>query len=489
MRIIDRLQIRKTIAVLGIVLLVFSLIPIMWVSIYNHPTGDDIFYGLEAHQAWEESGSVMQTLVAATKGVVSDYYRWQGTFVALLIMRLQPTVFGESWYILTPFIVVGLLLGGFLYALTKVAKYILPMDKWDIFAIWSVVSFVMIQWVHVVGEAFYWFNGAVYYSGFWGVMLFGIGIVIEWCNTQKKHYVPLLFCVAIMIGGSNYITLLLSLILLTITFLFLLWRKRGSGLVIGLSNIILLVCLVISAMAPGNEFRRASIYASLSVPAAIVASLSQGFAYIDAWASGWWLLGIVFLLPTMIHIIVRSKYSFAHPGIVVSFLYGIFCAMQCPTMYAEASTGPGRVLNVIWYGMVLFSYLAIFYILGWIYRKLRVDILTNKKAMLETWIFVVTIFLVVQCGIGLKNDSIKNMTTMKAVSDLTSGRAKAYDVEYRERLEVLKNSEDMDIVFSEYVHKPKTVYVGDYSSDVMQGSNVHLAKWYNKNSVRVEYGE
>ena len=78
---------------------------------------------------------------------------------------------------------------------------------------------------------------------------------------------------------------------------------------------------------------------------------------------------------------------------------------------------------------------------------------------------------------------------MKAISDLTSGRAKAYDIEYRERLEVLKNSEDMDIVFSEYVHKPKTVYVGDYSSDAMQGSNVHLAKWYNKKSVRVEYGE
>ena len=161
MKIIDRLQIRKTIAVLGIVLLVFSLIPIMWVSIYNHPTGDDIFYGLEAHQAWEESGSVIRALVAAAKGVASDYYRWQGTFVALLIMRLQPAVFGESWYLLTPFIVIGLLLGGFLYALTKVAKYILPMDKWDIFAIWSVVSFVMIQWVHVVGEAFFWFNGGV----------------------------------------------------------------------------------------------------------------------------------------------------------------------------------------------------------------------------------------------------------------------------------------------------------------------------------------
>lgn len=483
---IENMRLRKVIALTGVVIMIVSLLPILWVSRYNHPTGDDIYYGLEAHLEWKESGNIVETIGAALQGVAGDYYRWQGTFVAMLIMRLQPSVFSENLYFVTPFLVLGLLLGGLYYAISKVAKYILPMDRWDKLAIWSVVSFLMIQWVHAVGDAFYWFNGSVYYSGFFGIMLFGIGVVLEWCNTLRRRYIPIMILLAIILGGSNYITLLTSLILLTLTWVVMLWKKKNGWLVVAITDVIMLVCLVISASAPGNAVRQATC-ASLPAYKAILFSLFQGFAYIEVWANGWWFLGFVLLVPFVVPLIVRSKYSFSNPGIVIPILYGIFCAMQCPTMYAEASTGPGRVINVIWYGFILFSYVALFYVVGWVYQKTKAQIKLSVSTAKVIWIFMVVLLLIIQGGIGLKNDSIKNMTTMKAVSDMISGRAVSYHQEYLERLKVLQDEQIRTVEFAEFMNKPKTVYVGDYAQDPAADANVHVAKWYDKDSVCVIY--
>ena len=479
-------KLRKIIAIISTLVVICSLLPILWVSRYNHPTGDDIYYGLEAHLAWEETGSVLQTVEAALQGVASDYYRWQGTFVALLIMRLQPTVFAEELYFLTPFFVLGILLGGFAYALRKVRKYVLPMDKWDEMAFWSVGSFLMVQWVHAVGDAFYWFNGSVYYGGFFGVMLFAVGVVLEWCNTLRKRYIPILLALVIMIGGGNYITLLTSLILFFFVAAYMLWKRKKGAWLIAVAILAMLICLAISASAPGNAVRQAAC-ASLPAVKAVIFSLLQGFSYIEAWANGWWLLGFVVLLPIMVPLIARSRYSFSYPGIVVPVLYGVFCAMQCPTMYAEASTGPGRVTNVIWYGFILFSYAALFYICGWMYRRLESRMNLIGPTVKSIWTFVLIVLAVVQGGIGIGNDSIKNMTTMKALSDITSGRGTAYHQEYSQRLELLEDEQIREVQFAEFQNKPKTVYVGDYAQDPQTDTNVHLAKWYDKDSVCVIY--
>jgi len=483
---IDRLNIRKMIAIAGVGILVVSLIPMLWVSIYNHPTGDDIFYGLEAHQAWEKTGSVLSAIIAAIQGVASDYYRWQGTFVALFFMRLQPTVFGEGLYSLTPFLVIGLLLGGLFYAVRSLAKHILPMDKWDILSVWAILSFVMLQWVQVVGDAFYWFNGALYYGGFFGLMLFGVGVAMEYYFAGKKRHLVMLLLLSIMVGGGNYISLLVSLIILTLTSGYLLWKKSDRRWGFVSAEVLLAGCFIISAIAPGNAVRQGT-RAPMQPLEAIWNSVLQGFAYVETWGTGWWMLGILALLPTMVAIIKKSGCKFRLPGLVLAFLYGLFCAMQCPTMYAEGTTGPGRVVNVIWYGFILLSYVAVFYLLGWICNTAKEIWLIDKGRLYLVWMFVCAVFLVVQVGIGWKNGSIKNMTTLKAVSDITSGRAKAYDLEYGQRIAILHDTSIEEVVFEEYRNKPKTVYVGDYSPDASEGANIHLAKWYRKQNVRVNY--
>jgi len=477
---------RKILAIVAVIGLSISLVPMLWVSRYNHPTGDDIYYGLEAHQAWEETGSVLKTVQAAVEGVQSDYYRWQGTFSALLIMRLQPTVFNEGLYFLTPFIILSLFLLGYLYAVKSVAKYILPMDKWDTMALWATLCFVSIQWMHVVGDGFYWFNGGVYYTGFHGLMMLSVGLVIRYIYTGRKRILIPLFLLAIGIGGSNYITLLTSLLLLGLTIVYLLWKKKKGRWGLLAVEMVMLLCFIISAMAPGNANRQA-VSSSMAAYKAVIFSLLQGFSYLDAWGTVWWFLGMLFLLPFATRVISKSNFSFKWPLAVIVLCYGLFCAMQCPTMYAESSTGQGRVINVIYYGFILYSYTATFYVWGWVCKKLKLADEVDRYSLWRSWCVVFVIVLTFACGIGIRNDSIKNMTSVKAFSDITSGRGDAYHQEYVERLEMLQRSDVQDVVFRNFESKPKVLYVGDFAPDPTIESNQKLAAWYGKQSVTVLY--
>ncbi len=488
------MELHKYIGYLCVIGFILSLIPLLYVSKYNHPTGDDIWYGLDAHMAWEETGSVGAAVAAASGGVVSNYHRWQGTFSAMFLMYLQPSVFSEDAYFLTPFIVIGLLLWGSYYLLKQVGMYIVPMETMERLTIWSVVMFMSMQWVIAIGEAFYWYNGAVYYSGFYGIMMLLLGMVCKYYHEGGKIRLILLSVLTVFLGGSNYITLLVTMIIMMLIVDYGIWKRHPRKWGLLWVFVLLLVSFLISALAPGNANRQAT---SASLPAykAILFSLWQGFNYMKIWLNEWWVIGIVVLMPAFVRMYARVKYKFSYPIIVVGFLYGLFCAMQCPTYFSMASTGPGRVLNLIRYGFVMCSYLAVFYIGGWCYRKMitalgnvEVNAQETIKALKAIWVFFLVVILGFGGMIGLRDDTIKEASTVKAISDIVSGCGDAYNLEYENRLEILRQSQNADVVFQPFVNQPKTVYVGDLGQDAQFGANQAMAQWYHQNSVIVDWG-
>lgn len=494
MKSLNKIEVHKAIGIISLVIFLVSLIPILYVSKYNHPTGDDILYGLDAHRAWEETGSVGAAVAAASEGVIFNYHTWQGTFSAIFFMYLQPTVFSENAYFLTPFIVIGLLLYGSYYLLKQVGTYIAPMERAERLTIWSVVMFLSIQWVVAIGEAFYWYNGAVYYSGFYGIMMLILGMVCKYYHEGGKLRLVILSLLTVLLGGSNYITLLVTMILMMLIVDYGMWKKNSHKWGLLWIFLLLLVSFAISALAPGNAVRQAT---SASLPAykAILLSLWQGFGYLSAWLNEWWVIGLVVLMPAFGRIYGRMKYKFSYPLLVVGFLYGLFCAMQCPTYFSMASTGPGRVLNLIHYGFVMCSYLAVFYVGGWCYRKLttvfanvEMDTLAIVETLKSIWVFVFVVTIGFGCMMGLKDSTIKESSTMKAISDIVSGCGDAYNLEYENRLEILRQSQDEDIVFQPFANQPKTVYVGDLGQDAEFDANRAMAQWYHQKSIIVNWG-
>lgn len=50
-------------------ILLISLLPVIYLGRYNHPTGDDYYYGAETHMVWNDTGSIVSTVAEAFRGV------------------------------------------------------------------------------------------------------------------------------------------------------------------------------------------------------------------------------------------------------------------------------------------------------------------------------------------------------------------------------------------------------------------------------------
>lgn len=476
-----------------LLILIVSTLPLLFVGFYNHPTGDDLLYGLNSHLAFEHSHSVLDAVKEAVNGVVDDYTRWQGTYSALFLMRMQPTVFSENLYFLTPFLVLFSLIFGIFYFLKQIGTYILKLNTYEYLGISSLLCFLCIQWVISPGEAFYWFNGSVYYSGFFGLMLVSFGLLCAFLHTGFKKYFVYLLLSEIMIGGGNYLTLLWSMIVLFLLSAILVLKKNKYSLQVIILFVTLLACFAISALAPGNSVR-ASQSNSLPGLTAIRFSLRQGKDFVLGWTNGWWVLGCLSLSFFIIPALLKSNYRFAFPLLVDLFLFGFFSSLTCPTFYAQSNAGPARALNLSIYGYLLTSYTAFFYTLGYILKKIQGKSFFKKflckcNSYKIATIPVLMILFFMQTQYGIQDGTFQQFSTVQALTDLQSGTIFAYSKEYQNRIEYLQTTQEMNIVFSPYRNQPCTVYVGDYADFKDQGSNIAFARWYHKESIIVDYSK
>ena len=237
--------------------LLASLVPLVWLGRYNYPTGDDYYYGTEAHLVWQQTGSIPQAISAACAGVAKSYQIWQGTYSALFLMYLAPNAFSNTAYHLVTFVILLLLCGSIFYLLRPLVCHFLPGTCGEWITISSVFSFLCIQTVAFQSDSFYWYNGSMYYTGFFAVTLFFLGTLLRYLYNGKKILILPLLLFAIFLGGGNYVSLLpCMLFAVTVTFLLLLQRNKKTY-VCGITSAVLLLSFAVSAMAPGNQVRTA----------------------------------------------------------------------------------------------------------------------------------------------------------------------------------------------------------------------------------------
>lgn len=477
-------------------LLCASLLILMYLGRYNHPTGDDYYYAGTTKQVWNETGSIFAVIGEAAKGVAREYVHWQGTYSAMFLMYLPPNVFGESGYRLVTAMMLLLYAGGVFYLLKPILCGVLRGSL----HLWCLVSsaFVLltIQTVPFQGESFFWYNGSMYYTGFFAVTLFFFGSLCRYILAGRKRYLPVMALLSLFLAGGNYVSLLPCILLTLTASVFLLKKRSKKGIAIGIMAVLLLAGLAVSAMAPGNQVRQDGLW-DMSATKAILKSLLQGLSYLWAWLRGWWFMTAILLTPFFWKTYGKIPFSFKYPVLVLGYLYGIFCSMSCPTFYAMNSTGPARALAIVYYGFMLFTLMGYYYLLGWFYRwqSRRAEAKTGKErpthkreaangkrafGILAVSISILFIF-------RIATGEFARCSSVKAVRILLSGEAYAYEQEYQERLKVLKDPSVQDVVFLPYEHQPEMLFVGDFTGDAENENNVRIARYFNKNSIRVQY--
>ena len=469
-------------------ILLLSLIPLIWLGRYNYPTGDDYYYGAETHLVWQQTGSIMQTLDAACAGVADSYQNWQGTYSALFLMYLAPNVFSNTAYHLVTFVILLLLCGSIFYLLCPLFRRFLPGTCGEWITVSSVLSFLCIQTVDFQSDSFYWYNGSMYYTGFFAVTLFFLGTLFRYLDNGKRILLLPLLLFAVFLGGGNYVSLLPCMLLSVTITLLLLLQKNKKAYICGITSAVLLLSFAVSAMAPGNHVRQSGMW---KIPAwkAIAKCLLQGIRYTLAWTGLWWVLAALLLLPVFLRILQKKNGAFfSHPILFTGYAYGLFCSMSCPLFYTMNSTGPGRAVAIVYYMFLLISFTVFFYWIGFVVLKMqarpkppeRIEV-SGKLNTARYLAMALLLFSILCTGLWQKTSA------MKAIRVLKDGEAAAYAAEYEDRLLLLNDPEVTDVVLTPFTHQPALIYTGDLPGDPEDPTSRKVAQYFQKTSLYVNY--
>jgi hypothetical protein len=387
------------------------------------------------------------------------------------------------------FVILLLLCGGIFYLLCPLFRRFLPGTCGEWITVSSILSFLCIQTVEFQCDSFYWYNGSMYYTGFFAVTLFFLGTLFRYLDNGKRILLLPLLLFAVFLGGGNYVSLLPCMLLSVTITLLLLLQKNKKAYICGITSVVLLLSFAVSAMAPGNHVRQSGMW---KIPAwkAIAKCLLQGIRYTLAWTGLWWVLAALLLLPVFLRILQKKNGAFfSHPILFTGYAYGLFCSMSCPLFYTMNSTGPGRAVAIVYYMFLLISFTVFFYWIGFVLLKMQARptpperIEVSGKLNTARYLAMAVLLFSILCT-GLWQET----SAMKAIRVLTDGEAAAYAAEYEDRLLLLNDPEVTDVVLTPFIHQPALIYTGDLPGDPEDPTSRKVAQYFQKTSLYVNYG-
>ncbi len=272
-------------AALLILCFVLSLIPVLMMGVYDHPSADDYGYSAYCHVTWEKTHSVFRVIEGACATVADRWQTWQGTFATNFFMALQPGIWGL--YAVVPFLLIGVLCASTLFLLDTIMIKVLHARKTVFLCVSMLYLLFAVQCMIDKVQGFFWYNGAVQYMLPHSMALFLCGLLILLLTEEekKKRRMVLSCLLAVFTGGSNYITALITAVLF-VTALVLLaaagQRKKAVRLLVPF--LFFTVAFLVNTLAPGNAVRQEEMLMRYGVVKSILLSFFYCTEYhLNSW--------------------------------------------------------------------------------------------------------------------------------------------------------------------------------------------------------------
>lgn len=424
--------------IIGVTVIFFiSLVPIIIASFYSHPTYDDFGFSAEVYHTIQNGGNIFDIIASACKQVNSFYFSWQGTFSAIFIFALQPGAFSLNLYFITTFVLLFFLIFSTYYFIDTIICKLFNSNKYYSILLSVCILFVSIQFVIDKTQAFYWWNGATYYS--FSLLLFAALIRLHIAKKKSRQilYNIEAYILAIIIGGGNYTTALTTTVILFITIILLIFYKQKNLIPYVVVCILLLTSLMISAMAPGNNIR-AAICEGMNPIKSIIYSIFHSFVYFGNWTQLPQLVLFLFATPILYKVSKSVNYKFKYPIIAIILSFLVFATQLTPPLYAMSSVGSGRQINIYYYSYYLFMLFDIFYICGWLNHRSIIKFEIGNNFNKNTVIITLLCFLIVFIA-GSFPHHIKQLTSIDTSLSIIDGSVKEYDNQYKKIIEEINN--------------------------------------------------
>lgn len=488
MNIADRKNIRTPLTWAAVVVVVFSLFPILALAGVDRASADDWSFGLLTHLAWVDTHSLLQVLQAAFASVKKYYFTWQGTWFSVFLFSLQPEVFSHDAYWIVPVLMTGLLIGGvsdFLYCL--LVRF-LHISRQDFLLLDAILLFVLIQFVPYQTSAIFWYNGAAHYTVPFALVMAACARFLRYVQDFRKRDLILAALWMTLLGGTNYLTAIFGLGLFVL-FTALFFRRDRRVFFMLIPMVFEIAGLLVSALAPGNAVRGGSHYqiTAWGMIEAVGKALVQGARGIG---SSFWeypvAMAAMLVLAVFLWDILREKISelqlhFPCPGLVILYLWGLYCAVYWPVLFVGGSVSDGSVSvgvpNTIFWVFVVSLFGSLLYGLGWICEKsggrgegLRLSVYAVG--------FAAAFLILAVCRMDLKNS-----TDYACYYYIRSGKAAVYKEQMDELTDILTDESIEDAVVPYIVGEQEPLVHLPVTLDKDEWSNQKMALFFRKKSL------
>ncbi len=464
--------------------LVLAVLPLLCAARFDVPCADDLSFGARAHLAYVRTGSAAAAVAAAAEEARIAYTTWQGTFSAIFLMGLQPAVFGEAAYAATPFIMLLSLIGGTFLACLSVFPELLGVGRGAAACAAALICIICTQLLPSPVQGFFWYNGAVYYTFFYGLSLAALALGIRLALRGGVWRAVLLTLLCAFLGGGNYVTALCCCIAGASGILVLILARSGRWKRLLPPMAALLISFALSIAAPGNAVRQANYAVTPGAAEAILLSFKYGAVYALRWMS-LPLAGMLALLAVLFRnftVRPRAGLCFRAPWLVSLWSFCLLSAMFCPPVYAMGNVGDARLLNMIYFTYVLLLTVNLCCWLGWAGTYLWGGTRGGAGAPL-THLAAGALVLGLCCLASMLSG--RSFASVSALSSLRSGEAAAYRACAQERYDILNDSSIRDAVLPEFPCRPYVLYYDDVTRDAADWRNTAAAYYYGKDSVRL----
>ena len=498
---------------------VLSLIPMLILGFYDFPSADDFSMALETRQYFVANGDFFGTVIASLKKSWVVYSQYEGYFFSIILTCICPSVFGEGFYFLTPFFVLGMLTFGVCYFFDALFVRALHLNKDLTNVVRMLTLFMMVNCLNGAGtrvEAFYWYSGAINYTFTFGMAFFWLGLLIRavYESDENVRIRKLIWASiwAFFMGGANYLSALeLAICSVLLLFVFVMVKlgrfdiqgiddeQRKSFNRIWIPLVINLIGFSFSCFGPGNSNRFAET-TQMSPVKAVFVSLYDTFDMLFNDMTRWEVLVIfIMLVPVFWKMAGELKVRLEHPILFTLFAFLLVSSNMTPPIFATANIDAGRLKALAFMEFVFMLVLVVFYLTAVARQYFEERYVSsgaaknaeNSESYNTEKVFSPALSMIIaSCIAVLAVGSVLSIkpeldyySCTSALYDIVSGRAATYKQENADRLEILSDGSIKNAELIEYSVHPEMLFYMDVTPDTSEWINQATAIYYEKETT------
>lgn len=488
----------KRIAVCLTVFYVLSLIPLLWIGWYNYPSADDYSIGSNCRQAWVATHNVFVVIWQGIVRSAEDWLHWMGYFTSNFLMAVPPSTFGERWYVLTTWIMLGMLSFSTIYLCHSIFVRLFKAERYTSLSIAVLILFASVQCMCPEGrvEAFYWYSGAANYIFVHSMSLFFYGLLISlvFAKGKKRIWDVAAACfLGFFTGGGNQMTALnVAVVLLAATGI-MIWKKSWKKYkMLWVPMGFFYAGFLLNVAAPGNWVRAEGASGMNPVRAVLVSFYECLDKMMGEWTTWPVIVIMIALVPLFWHMAENTDFKFPCPLLVAAFGFCLASAMATPPLFAVGNMEAGRLQALCFLMYVLVLALSIGYVTGWAKKKWE----GAGSGVLGTpgsQRFSPEAFLCLSgCAVFLAFGTVLTIvpephyyTFSSAITDLRNGSARAYGETLEKRSELYHSGAKGVIEVEPLPTHPALLYFSDIKENIHDWENEGLCRFYGLEGVAV----